>query len=272
MIVTRAFRFAIAFGVAWCLQAGVSYAEMDWLDRLSGPGPFRGVFVDYRFLCVSNKADQTDFRALNTVSDTRDTSGAVLTWLTPIDRTALPWIWPRHLPPPVPAPGPLNATRLDEYRRKVAEVDCKSDQRIRGYLIATYRHDGSTENRIVPNNSKVRIDGWSLGYVYRMGGAFALSESFGLNRFYGPAFAPFYRASVTPLLEFFPLATASDAPFSHSLRFVMGATMFLKGFDTSDFCNRAGFACQRATPFHTSYELVPRFGIVIDPSLWRKNK
>ena len=50
----RTVRLFTAFALACWLQAGVASAAADWLDKLSGPGPFAGVHFGYRFQCLSN--------------------------------------------------------------------------------------------------------------------------------------------------------------------------------------------------------------------------
>ncbi len=61
MTKSRAIQCVVAFGIAWLLQVGVCFAEMDWFDRASGPGPFKGFFLHYRFLGVAKVDEDVHF-------------------------------------------------------------------------------------------------------------------------------------------------------------------------------------------------------------------
>ncbi len=58
--------------IAWGMQAGASFAAADWWDHLSGPGPFRGTYLEARFLCVSNLTDQVNPKTLLESRDLKD--------------------------------------------------------------------------------------------------------------------------------------------------------------------------------------------------------
>ena len=233
---TRAIRCIIAFGIIWSLQAGVAFAENDWWDHASGPGPFWGLFIDYRFACVA-----------------KEDTGTHLVWLKPTDRTALPTLWTRRVP-----------DRDQRTPAALASSDCKRDQNVRGYLIWTERLNFNVGgNRLVPDDDDprctpavdcdnlrpVRIWSQEIGYMERLPRGFAVGAVAGINRFAGSAFEPFYRASLVPTIEWDPFARG-DNPNGHWLKIIVGTpTVIFKGFTTSDFCNRPGFACQILKPW-----------------------
>jgi len=281
----RGIRFAIAFAVAWSLQAGVSFAAADWLDKLSGPGPFKELFAGYRFLCISNSADQQGAPAGN--------NGEVLTtWLRPWDRTAT------VIPAPVPtfesALQKLRDRKGNDYqvtdldRRKVrASLDCRSDQRLRGYLVANvfYKRapgfftSGTDDNDLVEGDVDVKhvgIVGFDVGYVNRLSNAFDIGLAVGFKHFTGLAFGSFDKVYFAPTLEFAPGAIASDGRSAHVVKVVIGARMFLGEFESSNFCkpelSTAAHPFRCPNPTWRSgghYELVPTIGLIVDPSvLW----
>ena len=276
----KAIRFVVVFAVAWCMQAGMSFAMEDWLDKLSGPGPFRGHGVGYRFLCVSNAADQEDFRMVSLTGPTTGTpfvekESTLVTWLGPHERSA--FVIPRKLPDKVPSPAtPPNPASLREYRKMVAEVDCKSDLRLRGYASVTGLFNQSYKNNLFPADPdngryRVRILDLSVGYTVRLNRALDVGASFGLSRFSGKVFDPFYRHSLTPIsLEFSPLAVPRDGERVRAIKVGVAATTFFPGFEASDFCDRGPAACAGIREFKSSVELIPRVYVVVDLSLFSK--
>jgi hypothetical protein len=256
--VMRMMRFAIAFGIAWGMQSGVSFAEADWLDRLSGPGPHWGVFADYRFGCFSSPALPA-------------TTGTAFTFLKPWDRTAFPWF--AINPAPQVQPNPRDP-------KAVAAYNCKRDV-LHDYLIVSYRFDQSYSNEVVPRNSDgdkalVRINGFEVGHVHRLKPGLALRDTVGMNRFSGKQFTTFWKESNTIALELAPYAVsvnpADDVQVSRAYRVkvIFGATILYGDFEASAFCNRTDTnpQCTRVSPHHYGVEVIPKFSFVIDRALW----
>jgi hypothetical protein len=260
----------------------VSFASADWLDKLSGPGPFKELFTGYRFGCVTVGSDQK----------TR------VNWLRPWERTAT--VIPRRVPffdreieqLATAKGGPDKIT--EEDRRKVeASVGCRSDQKVQGYLIATYFFNkgigdfdnGTDDNDLVaegpdlkadgPDVKHVGIQGFELAYFNRLNGAFDLGLGFGFKHFTGLAFGSLNKAYLAPSLEFAPGAVAGNGPSAHVVKLVLGAKIFLGEFKSSDFCKP-----ERSTPDHPftcanpawrsngHYEVVPTIGLIIDTSVF----
>ena len=280
----RSIRFAVACWIAWSLQGGVSFAMEDWLDKLSGPGKFREEFIGYRFVCLSHSRDQTDFGKVPVI-DSRtnmpfvEAEGEVhVTWLTPLDRTAT-IVWARA--PELVKPDVTTPDTLKAYRKRAAAIDCKRDQRLRGYAIVTLHRAVTDNNDLVAGTDDAKnviIKGFDVGYVSRLSGAIDIGLAIGYNHFSGPAFGSFNKASITTSLDFAPFAIASDDPRAHLVKLTVGGKMFLGGFEASDFCkpevaralNPAASCANTTWRSYGSYEIVPTIGVILDPSLFRK--
>lgn len=257
----KAIRCIVAFGIAWSLQAGVSFAESDWLDRASGPGPFKGFYLHYRFLCLPKTTDnQLTFR-----------------WLTPWDRTASA------------LNAPITAVRLArratlQQESTTADGACKTDMGVRGYFELTYRRAVSQANDLVAQHSQVHVAGYEIAYIDRFSRAFDFSLGTGLNWFdssstswFRPwdaddeslAFKSFRRISVTPSIVFSPLATAGEGPRAHLIRIQAGATVFLRGFHAQDFCNGTATCLDPTWQTHGA-DVIPMVRAIVDGSLlWK---
>jgi hypothetical protein len=253
----RMLRFVIAFGIAWGMQAGVSFAEDDWLDRLSGPGAFWGTWLDYRFACFSSP----------NVAGTTET---VFTFLKPSDRTAVMWWRPIKL-------GQRPDFTNTANRKAAAAYECKRDVP-HDFLIVSYRFNQSYSNEVVPRNNdgeeaRVRINGFEVGHVRRLKHGWGLRNTVGINRFSGVQFNTFWKGSNTIAFEFAPYAAAPAAEQEYRaqrIKFVMGATILYGDFDSSAFCNRTASnpQCARVTPRHYGTEVIPKVSFVINPALW----
>jgi hypothetical protein len=262
----KAVRFVIAFAIAWGMQSGVSFAEKDWLDHLSGPGPFNGYFFNYRFLCVSNSKDYVNFpRAADQqpVAVTGEPKVAV-TFLYPWDRTASFAALPALLAGGGRSPAVPLASATDRERAAYA---CKSDREVRGYFELTYRWATSTENRlVVADDNKVHLKSLDIAYVARFDRGLDMRLALGSNRFNGDAFAELKRTSVTPSIAFSPLALAGEGPRAHLLKVEAGGTLFLRGFRATEFCNRGNAKCVDPS-WESNAEFVPMLRVLIDLSL-----
>jgi hypothetical protein len=286
----RAVRFMLAVAIAWGAQAGVSFAEANWWDHLSGPGPFVGVFADYRFLCISDSSNQKTFRRV-TVSDAPpaepETGETEFTWLSVRDRTAGPWVWKRTPEPDVAVLDSYTSESLRNYRKQQAAVDCKNDQNVRSYMFAGARFDWAYKNNLVPSNDDplcaqsqqsrdncdtlrpVRVFTYEVGYVFRLAHGFGIGDTVELHQFWGPAFRTFYRGSVTPLIEFAPYAAKGrTGPQAYKVRITAGASFFPRGFDSTDFCNRTTVSCAPIKAWKSTTEVVPRIAIVFEPAFF----
>jgi len=249
----RSVRFVLAFALAWAMQAGVSYAETNWWDHLSGPGPFWGGFVDYRFGCFTSVPR----------SERPDQQQTVFTFLAPSDRTALPWFAKRA----APAAQPSSAEP-----RAMAANRCKRDE-LHDALILSLRWNQSYTNELTPRNSegeeaRVRIAGLEFGHVRRLKRGWSLRNTIGINRFSGDQFTTFYNGSNTIALEFAPYAV-DDVSASRWIKIIAGATILYGGFEASAFCNRIATnpQCREIRAQHFGTEAIPTVSFVIDPSL-----
>jgi hypothetical protein len=263
---TTAIRCIVAFAIAWSLQIGVSFAEDDYLDRASGPGPFKGMYLHYRFLCVSR-------------DDTQPNPDFVL--LTPWERTAsalnLPVALIHKYTPGSNYNGEaaLNATD--------ARGHCRADDKnVRGYFELTYRRAASQENDLVGPQSQVHIASYEIAYIDRFTRPLAFSIGTGLNWFDARAtpwfrpwdseddksleFKSFRRISITPSLIFSPLATAGNGPRAHLIRVQAGATIFVRGFHAQDFCNGTARCLDPTWETHGA-DVIPMVRAIIDGSL-----
>ena len=279
----RAIRLVLACVIAWGMQAGVSFAENDWWDHWSGPGPFRGLFVTYRYLCLSNTSDDPDFR--KTIADEKPQVRHTL--LSPIDRTAS-WLGAFSKTPKfndvlraqteqeqrtATTEDRLKEARLKEARLKAqAIVDCKSDEKVRGYLFATYRRAVSIHNDLVAvtpdlrTNGQVHVHGVDVGYVDRFSRSFDVSLAFGYYNISGRAFDSFQRPSFSPLLEYSPLAGVVEGEKGHIVKFIVGGTYWFKELNAQQFCNRPIATCKDPT-WHAGPEFIPRIGFLFDFSI-----
>lgn len=244
----------LAFAIAWAAQVGVSSAEANWWDHLSGPGPFWGGFVDYRFGCFSSIARNPD---------RPDQQETLFTFLKPGDRTALPWV--RKRPAPMAQPSTAD-------RKALAANQCKRDE-LHDSLILSLQWAQSYSNEVTPRNrdgdeARVRITGIELGHVRRLRRGWSLRNSFGINRFSGDQFTTFYNGSNTIAVEFAPYAV-DDISASRWVKLVMGATVLYGGFEATAFCNRleTNPQCADIAPRHFGTEVIPIVKFVIDPSL-----
>jgi len=242
---------------------------MDWWDRASGPGPFLGLFFDYRFACVNNTTSQADFGKLTNpltnqaipepVAEGRRT----VTWLKPRDRTAIPSLWIRpveeapRLSTYINTQTPDVAEGVRRYRAAAARVRCTNDTDVPHFFTVTFRWDHSYNNDLVPSKDDplcrandcdplrtVRATGFGIGYFKRIGGGVAVGAVPGFTRFSGPAFTPVFRWSFTPTIEYAPFATRDEATDEHGhwLTVIAGWTI-MDGLHRSDFCNRPQYAC-----------------------------
>ena len=273
---SRPVRCILAFVIAWSLQSGVSFAEMDWWDRASGPGPFKGFFLHYRFLCVS-KPDDT----LKSDADVRFTP------LLPWDRTASAlnapyefgrWANARARKQPYVT---LAQVESNADARTRAAYDCKSDKGVRGYFEFVYRRSVSLENDLRVDRAQVHVVSLEVAYAQRFSRAFDFSLGTGMNWFDARrrgwdgkledsdqplAFASFRRVSITPSIIYKPLAAAGEGPRARAISVQAGATIFLRGFHARDFCEPPATCTDPTWQTHGA-DVIPMVRVLIDGSL-----
>jgi hypothetical protein len=256
-------------GIAWGMQAGVSSAAADWWDHLSGPGPFRGTYLEARFLCVSNSADQGKRKP--GLESTILREGTVYsTWVRPWERTgsALALLNPPHISDRQQALDGNTVLDLPQRRKAQARLDCESDQRLRGYFMFIYRRLVSLNNDLVSaEDTKVHIRAYDVAYFARLNRALDFGVALGLNHFEGAAFRTFDRISVTPSLSYALFGTGGYGPRTHALKVEASARVFLRDFKAQDFCNQGRATCTDPT-WRSGIDIVPMVRFVIDPSVF----
>jgi len=262
--VNRAIRCIVAFGVAWSLQAGVSFAESDWLDRASGPGPFKGLFFHYRFLCVSKGEPQT--------AQAIQKGDIHLQGLTPFDRTASAL----HLV------GALFDKQPVDLNNAEKETACKSDNRfVRGYFEIVYNRMASVSNDLVEGGPQVHILSYEAAYVSRVSHAFDVRLALANNHFdphrrgwFGEfdadashdAFKSFSRMSFSPSVIWSPIAMGGDSRWAHVVQVQGGVTVFVGGFHAQDFCNTGVRRCLDPAWQTHGADVIPMARLLIDLS------
>jgi len=264
-VVRKAIRCFVGFAVAWSLQTGVSFAEADWLDRASGPGPFKGFFVHYRLLCVSGEQPKPVQPAPN--------GDIHFTFLTPFDRTASAL----HLL--AVAAGKRDEVNLASNDPKTA---CRSDNRNgRGYFEVVYNRLASVSNELVEGGPQVHILSYEAAYVSRLTRAFDVRLALAKNHidphrrgWFGDfdkdkaqdAFNSFTRMSVSPSVIWSPLAMGGDSKWAHLVQVQGGVTIFVGGFHAQDFCNTGVKRCLDPTWETHGSDVIPMARLLIDAS------
>jgi hypothetical protein len=268
-----------ALGLIVCgFQTGTSFAAADWLDKLSGPGPFRSYLgLTYRFLCVANAGDVRTLPELDPSVPQRTDSEGFFTWLHPFQPSAgiisVADADDRRMDAVTAAQplvrGIINGQTItaDQWKPAAAKL-CQADERARGYASFTARWYKSVENNLFqrdPENPlyEVRLLDTEFAFTARLNRGLAVGGGAGVFWFSGDAFDSFRRATVTPILvEGFPVAAAGDRLKYRFIRLYGAYTMILGKLDESDFCTRG--KCSRPAPFHVANEFVWRYGVDVD--------
>jgi hypothetical protein len=279
----RFVRVAVVFLVASSLQCGVSYAVVDWLDKLSGPGPFTGLVFQYRFACLSAASDQSDFGHLDGASRFRpgekdlDPEVHFLTFQSPFARSSgLIPIKPATEIEDTDKPRANVSTfrhDIELYRIKKARRDCDTDTTSK-YLAFTFGHFWSKENTLFPDSEndryQVGLQQYEVAYGIRLNRSLDLLTSAGIAVFQGDVFPSFTRMSITPVsFDFAPFAIRDDTQRNRAIKFSLAFTMFAPGFEGSDFC-RDDAACATMRPFQSRWEFIPRLSLKVDPVVFLK--
>jgi hypothetical protein len=276
--VTKTLRVWVLSLIVCAFQTGTSFAASDWLDRLSGPGPFRSyVGLTYRFLCVTNGRTLRTTPGLPplTASDVTDSEG-YFTWLHPFEPSAsvisvvdTDKLRESALTTSRSLLQRSNATP-DEWK-PVANALCRSDERVKGYASISVRHFKSIENNLFARDPKnelyqVRLFDADVTYTARVNRAMSIGAGAGAFWFSGDSFDTFHRATVTPVIvEAAPFAAAGDRLKYRFLRLYGAYTMIVGQLDAADFCSR-GKCTARPASFHVANEFVWRYGVDVDVS------
>jgi hypothetical protein len=259
----RIMRVIVISAFVFGLQGGVAVAAVDWLDKLSGPGPFRGLYKTYRFFCVSKISNQPNFgRVLNPGGPTtfvQETDKVVHTWLLPIDAASGIINWK-----PLAAEPSITATN----RESVARSDCHADRRVTAYADVTLGRYWSLENALFSHDDpeadrhQVRVFDLRWSYTARVHPAVDIGAGLGFDWFSGDEFETFSRLAVTPLhVRYSPFASLGDNVKYRIFRVEVGLSTFNKGFDQDDFCNRN---CTGIQPFNEERDYLWRVGFYLD--------
>ena len=238
----RIIRITAALVVASTLQAGTAYAAADWLDRLSGPGPFFSPLrLTYRFLCFSQSP----------TAKPDPTTGEI-----PTQRNAL------H-------PFDLSAGIFSTGSEDPADSDCVKDRNVAAYQTVTYQYWFSVENQLFPQDPKkdayqVKLHQVQWAHMVRVHRTLDLGAGAGVTIFSGDAFDSFARMTLQPLaFEFSPFAAFGDGVQYRAIRITGGLTTFVGGFDQGDFCQPPR-CTDRPAVFETRPELLWRVGVHVD--------
>jgi hypothetical protein len=224
-----------------CLAGGAAdaRAEFDfpWLEKLSGPGPFWGVEVNYRYYCRVGEA----------AASPRGT------WMGPLE----------------PGGGIINfGDDFDEttYRSaKTAKALCLADHKVRAYATVGFHAYRAVRNDLAvdPARNNVHFLGGDWKWSIRLDEALDLSTGIGLSVFGGEGFERFARVRWQPLeVRFYPFVIDRDNHDNlrrRALYVTAGVLTFLPGMREQDFC---GGPC--AVPFREEPEALTKFGVHVD--------
>jgi hypothetical protein len=218
-------------------SAGHARAEFDfpWLEKLSGPGPFFGVEVNYRYYCR--------------VSDAQVSPRG--TWMGVLE----------------PGGGIVNFGRMAaNYQNATTSKElCKADHKVRAYGTVGVHYYRSLQNDLAvnPDEDAVRILGGDWKWSIRLDEAIDLSTGAGVSVFFGDGFDAFARVRWQPLeVRYYPFVVDRDRHDNlrrRALYVTAGVLTFLPGFDERNFCRSA---C--AVPFDEPPEPLTKFGVHID--------
>lgn len=215
-----------------------------WLERLSGPGPFSGLFVNARLVCLSGPtSDSADAKAL----DDDRSAGRRLTF--PRERNARIWL----------TGAGCHFLPVDQPRMEIG-IDL-------GFLnssdnLLDYRDDDLTEGQ-----KQVRLRTFMITADLRVNRVIDVGAGIGRAWFNSPSglFTDFPRTVTQPIrLTTRPLATFWNDHRAAGLIVLFDGTRFHGGFRAEDFGAREG-------TYSEPTEMVWAWSIRVDPLvlLWR---
>jgi hypothetical protein len=200
----------------------------DWVDKLSGPGPFTGWAGEWRVVCFSAK-DETLPEPVPAVEH-------------PIVDVI------RALGPCLFKPVPLKKERRGSINLRVARLTTDRNRLV---------YPDPTPARDV-RFLDLRTSAW-----WRPHSTVEIGIGAGLYRFSGPAFEPFWRPFLQPIIvDVKPLALLAGTVghrhwYDEFVVFRAGHIVIPDGFDGTDFAAVPG-------TFRTSTEYLPTFGVHLD--------
>ena len=211
-------------------------AEFDfpWLEKLSGPGPFWGVEVNYRFYCRVAQSLSPRGVFLGPFSP-----GATLFSINPL-----------------PTPPASGATARDL---------CTADTGVRSYETVGWHYYRSTRNDLIVGSDRDDVSIWGVDWKHaiRLDEALDLSMGAGFSVFRGAAVDTFARFRWVPAeIKFYPLvidADAHDRLTRRGIYVTAGVLTYVPGFKASQLC---GSEC--AVPFSEDPEALLKFGLHVD--------
>jgi hypothetical protein len=244
----KAVRLIVISVVIVLVQAAPAraYYDFPWIEKFSGPGPFFGVEVGYRFLCRA-QPDPANADVTETVFLKPSNPGAGL--------------WPGR----VPDDATLRAANTPAAR---ALQLCSADRAVRSHATAAFHFLRSVRNDLIRDKAfdDVTITGASVAYGVRIHPSLDLSSSIGFSMFSGDAFDRFTRLRLVPVdLKFYPFAGGRDALRNRAFAVTAGVVMYVPGFEQSDFCQLPNPEVQCANPdFSEAPELLMKAGVAVD--------
>jgi hypothetical protein len=250
-------RFALACLMLVLTGVQDASADIPWLEKLSGPGPFWGAELEWRLRCriarAFAKPDPDTQRRIETAFLHPFAPAAGLFSLARLKRD-----------------DALGALSAKEYAKEL----CRRDEHVTSYYALGFHYYNSTRNDLVAIDAydEVSIFGGDFKYGARLNTALDLGAGLGVSVFKGPAFNTFPRMRVSLAeLKFYPLALQDD-DLKHRLFFVSaGAVVFVPGFGPRDFCGereprsrteRVVVPC--AKDFREDPEIILRLGVNLD--------
>jgi hypothetical protein len=238
--------------------AAEASAEWDiaWLDKLSGPGPFRGWAVNYRFHCLTHP----------TVTD--QPASERRAWLKP-------WEPGAGIVPPIrrSSSGGFNSRlQVAAAADAMPRDKCRADKQILQYSTIAFTDQYSKDNVLVidPARDGVTVRAVDFRHAFRVDKAFDVMFGGGIAIFTGEgdAFDTFAQLRLALVdARWYPLAHR-DLGDSGRYRWLMvgwGVSQFVPGFAADAFCGRLQ-SPPCAQPFEGGSESVLHLKIGFDLS------
>jgi hypothetical protein len=207
---------------------------MDFLDELSGPGPFLGVGADVRLACTGAPNEVT----------------------------------PPAAPAPVQKAVTSPALRWLTFRRCLFN-DLAPDRRPSVSLNLTFSYARSLSNDLTypagTDDTHVSIYSLAPTVWWNPIPPVGVGTGVGVNTFRGPTFSTFSRFYINPVqVEIKPFAFSKDRWLSRKASWFTlraGYELIPKGFDATDFGAIPG-------TFHTGHEVLPKVMLLVDGGEW----
>lgn len=207
---------------------------IDWIDELSGPGPFWGVGGDIRLACTSVPNEVTP--PPNPSQVQKVVTSHAMRWLT-FSRCLL-----NDVPPD---------------RRPSVSLDVTLS------YARSFRND--LQYPAGTGDTHVSVFSWAPTVWWNPIPPVGVGTGVGVNTFQGPTFSTFSRFYINPVqVEIKPFAFSKDRWLSNKASWFTlraGYELIPKGFDATDFGAIPG-------TFHTGHEVLPKVMILVDGGQW----